>query len=471
MKRYLLRPGGGVGGEVRVPGDKSISHRALMLGGIAEGTTEVTGFLASEDCLATLGALKALGVPIERPEPDRMIVHGTGARGLSGASGPLDMGNAGTAMRLLMGLLAGQPFDSTLIGDESLMRRPMERAAVPLRLMGARIVTQDGRPPVHILGGGALHGIDYRLPVASAQVKSAILLAALGATGATSVTEPAPTRDHTERMLSAFGVQVRRQGATVMLRGGQRLRAARIDVPGDFSSAAFFLVAGCLGARGALVLKGVGINPTRTGLLDLLRAMGADIRVFPRGVRGAEGASAIGGRSSGETAAQAAGGSLSRGEAVVNGGSVDPREPVADIEVRASALRGIEVPPALVPLAIDEFPVFFIAAAAAEGETIVRGAEELRVKETDRLAAMAEGLGRLGVEHELLADGLRIRGRGRFGGGTIDSHGDHRIAMAFAVASLNADAPIEILDVANVATSFPGFVDVARGAGLEIEAG
>jgi len=256
-----------------------------------------------------------------------------------------------------------------------------------------------------------------------------------------------------------------------MLRGGQRLRAARIDVPGDFSSAAFFLVAGCLGARGALVLKGVGINPTRTGLLDLLRAMGADIRVFPRGVRGAEGASAIGGRSSGETAAQAAGGSLSRGEAVVNGGSVDPREPVADIEVRASALRGIEVPPALVPLAIDEFPVFFIAAAAAEGETIVRGAEELRVKETDRLAAMAEGLGRLGVEHELLADGLRIRGRGRFGGGTIDSHGDHRIAMAFAVASLNADAPIEILDVANVATSFPGFVDVARGAGLEIEAG
>lgn len=443
-RRYRLDPGGIVRGELAVPGDKSISHRALMLGGIAEGTTEVTGFLASEDCLSTLAALAALGVSIERPESERVIVHGGGASALRAAAGPLDMGNAGTAMRLFMGLLAGQPFDSTLIGDESLMRRPMERAAVPLRLMGARILTRDGRPPVRILGGSALRGIDYALPVASAQVKSAVLLAALAANGETRVTEPAPTRDHTERMLAAFGVEVVRRGATIALAGGQPLRAARIAVPGDFSSAAFFLVAGCLAARETLVLRGVGVNPTRTGLLDLLRAMGADIRVHPAGSGTAD----------------------ARGTAEAR-----DAEPVADIEVRASALRGIEVPEALVPLAIDEFPVFFVAAACAEGETVVHGAEELRVKETDRLAAMAEGLSRLGVENELLPDGLRIRGRGGFGGGTIDSHGDHRIAMAFSVASLRAEAPIEVTDVANVATSFPGFVETARAAGLRIEAG
>jgi prephenate dehydrogenase/3-phosphoshikimate 1-carboxyvinyltransferase len=349
------------------------------------------------------------------------------------------MGNAGTAMRLFMGLLAGRSFDSTLIGDASLMRRPMERVAVPLREMGARITTENGRPPVRIRGGGPLHAIDYHLPVASAQVKSAVLLAGLTASGQTLVTEPAPTRDHTERMLAAFGVRVDRQGATAALAGGQRLRAAHIEVPADFSSAAFFLVAGCLAARGGLTLKAVGINPTRTGLIEMLRAMGADIRVRT--------ASAVAGR-----------------------GSAEAGEPVADIEVHASSLRGIEVPRALVPLAIDEFPVFFIAAACAEGDTLVRGAEELRVKETDRLAAMAEGLGRLGVEHELLPDGLKVRGRGGFQGGTVDSHGDHRIAMAFAIASLRAEAPIEVLDVANVATSFPGFVELARSAGLAIEA-
>lgn len=451
MSRYRLQPGGSLRGELRVPGDKSISHRALMLGGIADGRTEVSGFLASEDCLATLAALEALGVAIERPERERVVVHGAGLDGLRAAARPLDMGNAGTAMRLAMGLLAGRPFDSTLVGDASLMRRPMERVAVPLRQMGARIETEEGRPPVRIRGGGSLRAIDYRLPVASAQVKSAILLAGLTASGETRVTEPAPTRDHTERMLAAFGVRVDRRGATAALAGGQRLRATRIEVPADFSSAAFFLVAGCLAAPGGITLKGVGINPTRTGLLDMLRAMGADIRVRstvpgePQAARRA--ASADIGESSSATG-----------------------EPSADIEVHASALRGIEVPRSLVPLAIDEFPAFFVAAACAEGDTVVRGAEELRVKETDRLAAIAEGFGRLGVEHELLPDGLKIRGRGGFRGGTVQSHGDHRIAMAFAVASLKADGPVEVLDVANVATSFPGFVEIARSAGFAIEA-
>jgi 3-phosphoshikimate 1-carboxyvinyltransferase len=431
VKRYRVEPGGTLAGELAVPGDKSISHRALMLGGIAAGDTDVRGFLTSEDCLATLTALRALGVAIETPEPRRVIVHGAGMAGLKGAAAPLDMGNAGTAMRLFMGLLAGRSFDSTLIGDASLMRRPMERVAGPLRLMGAHIDTHEGRPPVRIRGGAALQAIDYELPVASAQVKSAVLLAGLGAAGRTRVTEPAPTRDHSERMLAAFGVELSRSGAVVTMEGGQSLRGTQVQVPGDFSSAAFFLVAGCLAAQQGIVLRNVGVNPTRTGLLDLLRQMGALVRIHP---------------------------------ATTPPGA----EPVADIEVRAGALKGINVPESLVPLSIDEFPVFFVAAACAEGETLVRGALELRVKESDRLAVMAEGLSRLGVELDLLPDGLWIRGRGGFSGGTIDSHGDHRIAMAFAVAALRASAPIEILDVANVATSFPGFVETARAAGLAI---
>jgi 3-phosphoshikimate 1-carboxyvinyltransferase len=428
--RYVAQPVADIGGSITVPGDKSISHRALMLGGIARGTTRVHGFLASEDCLATLGALRALGVGVERPAPTEVIVRGAGPSGLSGAGAPLDMGNAGTAMRLFMGLLAGQSFDSTLIGDASLMRRPMERVAAPLRAMGARIDTRDGRPPVRIHGGQALHAIDYTLPVASAQVKSAILLAALQAEGATSVSEPAPTRDHTERMLQAFGCELQRDGPRVRLAGGQPLVGIEIAVPGDFSSAAFFLVAGCLAARDGLTIRNVGVNPTRTGLIDLLRLMGADIAVEPLATTGPE--------------------------------------PVADIRVRASALRGVRVPEALVPLAIDEFPVFFIAAAAASGETLVTGAGELRVKESDRLAVMAAGLEALGVGCELLPDGIRIQG-GPMGGGRIDSRGDHRVAMAFAVASLRASAPIEIEDVANVATSFPGFADIARAVGLRLD--
>ena len=432
--RYRVEPGGEIAGELTVPGDKSISHRALMFGGIAEGDTEITGFLAGEDCLATLRALQALGVRIERPRPERVRVSGLGLEGLTATGMPLDMGNAGTAMRLFMGLLAPQAFDSTLIGDESLMRRPMERVAAPLRLMGADIRTHDGRPPVEIHGTPQLRAIDYTLPVASAQVKSGVLLAGLRAFGRTRITEPAPSRDHTERMLNAFGVEVLRDGATVALEGGQRLTGTSVAVPADFSSAAFFLVAGCLAAERGLLLRNVGVNPTRTGLLELLRLMGADIRVHGPG-RGAP-----------------AGG-----------------EPVADIEVRKSRLKGIRVPQSLVPLSIDEFPVFFIAAAVAEGETLVRGALELRVKESDRLAAMAQGLTVLGAENQLLDDGLWIRGGSGLGGGVIESHGDHRIAMAFAVAGLAARAAIEIRDVANVATSFPGFLEIARSAGLQIE--
>jgi 3-phosphoshikimate 1-carboxyvinyltransferase len=339
------------------------------------------------------------------------------------------MGNAGTAMRLFMGLLSAQPFDSELIGDESLMRRPMERAARPLREMGAVIETREGRPPVRIRGGQRLRGIRYAMPVASAQVKSAALLAGLYAEGETTVVEPAVTRDHTERMLQGFGVDVTARAGTATLRPPARLEATRIAVPGDFSSAAFFIVAACIGADSPLVIEGVGVNPTRTGLLEMLSLMGADIRLVNHRSAGAE--------------------------------------PVADVEVRPAALRGIRVPERLVPLAIDEFPAFFIAAACAGGETTVTGAEELRVKESDRIAVMARGLAAVGVRHELLPDGLRIAG-GPIGGGTVESHGDHRVAMAFAVASLRATAPLVIRDVANVATSFPGFAALARSVGLRV---
>ena len=433
--RYRIKPGGSVSGTLTVPGDKSMSHRALMLGALAVGDTHISGFLAGEDCLATARALQGLGVHIERPQDTQVLVHGVGAHGLAAPPSPLDLGNAGTAMRLMMGLLAPQKFDSTLIGDASLMRRPMERVAVPLQMMGARIQTQQGRPPVLIRGTPHLRAIHYSLPVASAQVKSALLLAGLAASGRMQLTEPVPSRDHTERMLGAFGVQLAHEGRTIAMEGGQTLRGTAVRVPADFSSAAFFLVAGCLAADRPLTLVNIGVNPTRIGLIELLRRMGADIRLHPH---------------------------------TVPGGSTP--EPVADIEVHRSPLHGITVPEALIPGSIDEFPAFFIAAACASGETLVRGALELRVKESDRLAAMAAGLGQLGVEHQLLPDGLWIRGAEALTGGTIDSCGDHRVAMAFAVAALRARAPIEIQDVANVATSFPGFVGTARAAGLGLEA-
>ena len=431
--RWRVGAGGSVSGTLAIPGDKSISHRALMVGALAEGDTQIHGFLESEDCLATARALEALGVRLERPSPSQVLVHGGGMHGLRAPAGPLDMGNAGTAMRLMMGVLAAQRFASTLVGDESLMRRPMERVAMPLRMMGARIQTLEGRPPVRIRGTPHLRAIQYSLPVPSAQVKSAVLLAGLYASGVTRVTEPAPLRDHTERMLGAFGCSLRREGRSVAIDGGIGLHAARVDVPADFSSAAFFIVAACLAAERPLLLTRVGVNPTRTGLIELLRRMGADIRIHE-----------------------------------LTPGGWDA-EPVADIEVRRSSLRGTTVPEPLVPLAIDEFPVFFIAAACAQGETLVRGALELRVKESDRLATMAAGLAALGIEHQLLPDGMWIRGAGSFAGGTVESCGDHRIAMAFAVAGLRARSPIEIADVANVGTSFPGFLDTARIAGLRID--
>ncbi len=434
VRDFLVQPVRQVSGTLTVPGDKSISHRSLMLSGLAEGLSEVTGFLASEDCLATLNAMRALGVPIEQPSATHVLIQGVGLHGLKGAGHPLDMGNAGTAMRLLTGLLAAQNFDSRLVGDGSLMKRPMERVAKPLRAMGADVRTHAGTPPVDIGGGRRLHGIDYAMPVASAQVKSAILLAGLYADGATSVTAPAVSRDHSERMLLSCGVRVVTLGLRTTVFPPQRLLGQRLNVPGDFSSAAFFIVAGLLGAaEGGLLIQNVGMNPTRTGLMDILRSMGADIEIRDARESGAE--------------------------------------PVADLLVRASPLAGIEVPSSLVPLAIDEFPVLFIAAACASGETLITGAEELRVKESDRIAAMGAGFTALGVAHEVLPDGMRIAGRPdgyAFGGGEIDSHGDHRIAMAFAVASLRAAKPLLIRDVANVATSFPDFVGVARGVGLDL---
>ena len=432
MLQYEARPARRVSGVMQVPGDKSISHRALMLSGIAEGMSEVRGFLASEDCLASLAAMRCLGVGIERLSPTHVLVRGAGLRGLTAARQPLDMGNAGTAMRLFAGLLAAQEFDSRLIGDASLMRRPMERVAKPLREMGADVRTQEGRPPVDIHGGRALQGIEYRLPVASAQVKSAILLAGLYADGPTTVISPALSRDHSERMLSGCGVRVEVEDLRIRLHPPQALKSLDLTVPGDFSSAAFFIVAGLLGADGELWIRNVGMNPSRTGLLDILRAMGADIEVSNQRESGAE--------------------------------------PVADLLVRASELRGIEVPEALVPLAIDEIPVLCIAAACAQGETVIRGAAELRVKESDRISTMSAGLKALGVSTAELPDGLRIQGRAgvAFSEGSIDSAGDHRIAMSFSIASLRARGPILVRDVANVATSFPGFLEAAASAGLDL---
>jgi 3-phosphoshikimate 1-carboxyvinyltransferase len=434
QRTIRAQPASGVAGSIVVPGDKSISHRAILLSGLATGTSEVRGFLASEDCLASLAAMRAMGVAIERPAPTSVRVRGVGLAGLQSAAHELDMGNAGTAMRLFTGLLSAQKFDSRLIGDESLMRRPMERVAKPLREMGADVRTHEGTPPVDIRGGRRLRGIDYRMTVASAQVKSAILLAALYADGATTVTSPAVCRDHSERMLSSAGVKIVSEGLTTRIEPPERLASQSLEVPGDFSSAAFFMVAGLLGAAGdGLVLENVGLNPTRTGLLDILRAMGGRIEIENPRMSGAE--------------------------------------PVGDLRVRRSVLHGVAVPESLVPLAIDEFPVLFIAAACAEGETVVSGAEELRVKESDRIAAMGTGFAALGVEHQVTPDGMRIRGRGEgpaFGAGAVDSRGDHRIAMAFTVASLRASGPIAVRDTANVATSFPGFVELARSAGLDV---
>ena len=417
-------------GEIVVPGDKSVSHRAVMLGAIADGTTRVRGFLEGEDTRATAAILQQLGVRIEHPAPGERIVHGVGLQGLRGSDRPLDCGNAGTGMRLLAGLLAGQAFASTLVGDASLSRRPMARVIEPLARMGARIDSVDGgRPPLRIHSNKGLQGIDYVMPVASAQVKSALLLAGLYARGETRVREPHPTRDYTERMLQAFGAPVRIGAGEVAVAGGGRLRAVDVDVPADFSSAAFFLVAGSVVPGSELRVRRIGLHPRRTGLLEVLRRMGADILVEP-----------------------------------APGGG----DGVGDLVVRHAPLHGIEVPERLVPDMIDEFPALFVAAALASGTTTIRGAAELRVKESDRIAAMATALRALGADIAETPDGAVIRGGTLRGGATVDSRGDHRVAMAMAIAGQCGDRAVRIGDCANVATSFPGFEALAAAAGFSI---
>ena len=428
---FQVQPGGSLHGEIRVPGDKSMSHRSIMLGSLANGVTHVTGFLNAEDAMSTLQAFRDMGVRIEGPVNGEVTIHGVGKHGLKQPEKPLYLGNSGTSMRLLSGLLAGQAFDCVLTGDKSLESRPMRRVTQPLALMGAVIETQaDGTAPLTIRGqAGALKAIHYDMPIASAQVKSCLLLAGMYAEGETSVTEPAPTRDHTERMLSGFGYPVRRSGSTASISSQGELTATQIDVPSDISSAAFFLVGASIAADSDVTLKHVGINPTRTGVIDILRLMGADIEVL--------------------------------NERSVGG------EPVADLRVRSSKLHGINIPEELVPLAIDEFPVLFVAAACAEGTTVLTGAKELRVKESDRIQVMADGLQVLGVDAHPTEDGMVINGS-PIGSGRVDSHGDHRIAMSFSIAGLRASGQITIDDCANVNTSFAEFKDLATSLGLKL---
>ncbi|MGH8212820.1 MAG: 3-phosphoshikimate 1-carboxyvinyltransferase [Rhodanobacteraceae bacterium] len=427
---WISSPASVLRGEITIPGDKSISHRALMLGAIADGTSRIRGFLESADTQATARIFERLGVHIEAPAPGRRLVHGVGLNGLRAPHGGLDCGNSGTTMRLLSGLLAGQSFDSALVGDASLSRRPMRRVIDPLGAMGARIDARRGDcAPLRIRGGQGLQGIDYRSPIPSAQVKSAVLLAGLYAQGETRVTEPQPTRDCTERMLAAFDYPVAFEAGRATLQGGHRLRATEVIVPADFSSAAFFIVAATLIPGSELRLSGVGLNPRRTGLLRVLRAMGADI---------AE-----------ENARDSSG------------------EPIADLRVRHAPLHGVEVPVEHVADMIDEFPILFVAAAAAQGKTVVRGAAELRVKESDRIAVMAAGLRALGIRVGESPDGAVIE-VGVLQGGEADAQGDHRCAMALAVAGTIASAPVRIRDCANVATSFPEFRRIANTCGFRI---
>lgn len=432
--QFKTTPNGKLTGILRVPGDKSMSHRSIMLGSLATGTTHVTGFLTGEDCIATMNAFRAMGVQIDGPTDKKVTIKGVGLRGLKAPAGDLDMGNSGTAMRLMTGLLAGQNFNSVLIGDKSLSTRPMNRITKPLAMMGAEIATEEGgRPPLKIQGGSNLTGIHYEMPIASAQVKSAVLLAGLYAQGKTSVTEPGITRDHSERMLRGFGYAVETSGENgkhINLQGGGNLKACNIDVPADISSAAFFMVGASIAKGSDLTLQHVGVNPTRTGVIDILRLMGADITLS--------------------------------NEKEVGG------EPVADIRIRSSELKGIHIPEKLVPLAIDEFPVIFVAAACAIGKTVLTGAEELRVKESDRIQVMADGLKACGIDAKATQDGIIIQ-PGKLTSGQVDSHGDHRIAMAFSIAGLRASGQITINDCTNVNTSFPDFIRLASEVGLGIQ--
>lgn len=424
-------------GVIRVPGDKSISHRSVMFSSLAKGVSRITGLLEGDDVLATLAAFRAMGVKAEGPNNGELTIYGVGMHGLQKPKADLDMGNSGTAMRLMAGILAAQTFPSTLIGDASLSKRPMLRITKPLNEMGANCQTEEGgKPPIRINPATHLQGIHYEMPIASAQVKSAVLLAGMYADGETSVAEPAPTRNHTENMLQAYGYDCQTDGNQMSLQGGGEMVAANIDVPADISSAAFFLVAASIIPDSDLTLEHVCINPTRTGILDLLKALGADIQLLNQ--------RKIGG------------------------------EDIADLRVKYAPLKGAEIDPAIVPLAIDEFPVFFIAAACAEGITKVTGAEELRHKESDRITAMADGLSSLGVQVDELPDGAIIYGRGNqlepvFDSGSVQCFHDHRIAMSFAVAGMCSKANIVIEDSATVATSFPNFCDLGNEIGMSLK--
>ncbi len=430
MSNFVTSNSGPLSGSIKVPGDKSISHRSIMLGSIAEGVTRVSGFLEGDDSLATLNAFKEMGVAIQR-EGSNVTIQGVGMNGLKEPRKPLNLGNSGTSIRLMSGLLSAQTFDSVLCGDESLSSRPMGRVINPLREMGAEISGKDSKPPLLIKGGKQLSAIEYTLPVASAQIKSCLLLAGLYSEGTTSIIENGISRDHTERMLKGFGYDVISSPNKISLLGGGTLKGCEIEVPSDISSAAFFMVAGCISENSSIHLNSVNINPTRTGVIDILKLMGGNIELSNE--------------------------RLQAGELI------------ADIKVTSSKLKGIEIPENLVPLAIDEFPVLFIAASCAEGETILTGAKELRVKESDRIQVMADGLTSLGINNEVLEDGIRISG-GEFKKQTnsIRSHHDHRISMAFAIASVRSKFDIEIEGVDNVKTSFPNFIELANSIGMKI---
>ncbi len=432
MKSYhfVSSPVDSLQGDIIVPGDKSISHRSIILGSIAKGVTTVQGFLDGEDCLATMEAFRSMGVSIDGPVSQRVVIHGVGKRGLEKPEKVIDCGNSGTTMRLLAGLLAGQAFDTELTGDSSLLKRPMERVSRPLHQMGAAITTTKGRPPLLIRGGQKLHGITYEMPEASAQVKSCLLLAGLYAKGETRVIEPGLTRDHTERMLTAFSHPIHKSGKAIVINAGGECQGTDVIVPGDISSAAFFIVAATVVPESELFIRNVGINPTRTGILQILKRMGANIKITNKRLCG--------------------------------------EELVADLYVKHAQLEGIDIPAAMVPLAIDEFPAIFIAACCAKGQTVLQGARELRCKESDRITVMAEGLKTLGIDAQTIDDGICING-GVLQGGVVDSHRDHRIAMAFAIAGSVAKAPVTILHCANVATSFPTFVKTANQVKLKIQ--
>lgn len=422
-QQMTITPVTGLNGAITVPGDKSISHRSIMLAALAHGTTRIENFLRGEDNFSTMRAFQAMGVTIE-DDGSVVTVHGVGLHGLTEPGDVLDCGNSGTTIRLMTGLLAGQSFFTVLSGDQYLRKRPMKRVLGPLSLMGAQIAGRgNGTLAPLAITGSTLRGITYQSPIASAQVKSALMLAALYADGVTSVTEPTVSRDHSERMFRYFGADVQVSGTTVSVRGGQELVAKDITVPGDISSAAFFMVAGLIVPGSEILIKQVGVNPTRTGILDILLAMGGNI--FLENQRECSG------------------------------------EPVADIRVRSSRLHGTVIEGDVVPRAIDEFPVICIAAACADGETVLKDAHELRVKETDRIAAMATNLRAFGVVAvEETEDGMRITGGNRLRGGTVSSFGDHRIAMSAAVAALSAEGAITVDDVRCVATSFPNFFEL-----------